>query len=146
MKIRKIAINIIFSIILMTLFSGCTLFKRSPEINAYIEDKQLLFNLTDQSSAVVYYEINSFEEFKDDGLTYKNILKFKNYDGLYKMKIDNYKEKNILDNHAYYLLAIREGGRIQILGFCINGKSIYIKTDNKNDQKFVSKCHDFRSS
>lgn len=132
--------KIIFSFCLVFILVGCSFFKDKPQIDASISNNKLIFSIPSEDILILAYEINSLEDFKEDGLTYKNILKYENYDGFNKIIVENYKNKEILDNHAYYLLLTKEGAEFQSLGFCIKNNTIYIQKSSINDKEFVREC------
>ncbi|MFI8145610.1 hypothetical protein [Acinetobacter sp. ABJ_C5_2] len=137
----KNCIKLITLSVLISLSSGCAIFKNKPQLTGLIESRNLLFNFKDKEVVMLAYQINSLEEFEKDGLTYKNILKYQNYEGFKKILIEDYKKKNILDNHAYYLIVTKEGTVLQTFGFCIKDKTVYLQEDQKDDQGFTNKCH-----
>lgn len=140
----KVTMNLIkFKILLILLISivSCSVFKKKSDIKADIINKNLIFNFEKKDIMLLGYEINSLETFKEDGLTYRNILKYKNYDGFYDIVISNYKSKNILDNHAYYLLVTKEGAKFETLSFCIKNNFIKIQKYKSDDKGFVNECH-----
>lgn len=145
MKIIKKIITLQILLTLSVSIFGCSLFKSDPEINASIKNQDLIFDFADQDVILLAYRINSLEHFEEDGLAYKNILKYQDYDGFREIVIGDYKNNNILDNHAYYLLVTKEGTKFQTLGFCIKNELILIQKNKKDDQGFVSKCHNFNS-
>jgi len=133
-------INIILFFCLASMLQGCSIFNKKPEINASIRNNELIFSVSDNDIIIIAYEINSLEEFKEDGLTYKNILRYENYDGFKKIIIDDYKNKKIINDHAYYLLITKEGVQFQTLGFCIKNNLIHIQKKSINDKDFVKEC------
>ncbi|GLG84667.1 MULTISPECIES: hypothetical protein [Acinetobacter] len=137
--INSIKLVLISSLILLS--SGCSILKSEPQLTGSIESKNLLFSFNDKDIVILAYQVNSLEDFEKDGLTYKNILKYQNYEGFKKITIEDYKKKNILDNHAYYLIITKEGTILQTFGFCVKDKNIYLQEDKKDDQGFTNKCH-----
>ncbi|ONN58112.1 hypothetical protein AC057_04410 [Acinetobacter genomosp. 33YU] len=137
--INSIKLFFISSLILIS--SGCSILKSEPQLTGSIESKKLLFSFNDEDIVILAYQVNSLEEFEKDGLTYKNILKYQNYEGFKKISIEDYKKKNIQDNHAYYLIVTKEGTILQTFGFCIKDKYVYLQKDKKDDQGFTNKCH-----
>ncbi|WP_284090942.1 hypothetical protein [Acinetobacter pittii] len=135
------SIKLIFISSLILLSSGCSILKSEPQLTGSIESKNLLFSFNDKDIVILAYQVNSLEEFEKDGLTYKNILKYQNYEGFKKISIEDYKKKNIQDNHAYYLIVTKEGTILQTFGFCIKDKNVYLQDDKKDDQGFTNKCH-----
>ncbi|MDC4868652.1 hypothetical protein ACT43R_11160 [Acinetobacter baumannii] len=135
------SIKLIFISSLILLSSGCSILKSDPQLTGSIESKNLLFSFNDEDIVILAYQVNSLEEFEKDGLTYKNILKYQNYEGFKKISIEDYKKKNIQDNHAYYLIVTKEGTILQTFGFCIKDKHVYLQKDKKDDQGFTNKCH-----
>ncbi|MDO7435079.1 hypothetical protein Q5X65_18265 [Acinetobacter baumannii] len=133
--------NLIFLSLLILLSSGCSILKSEPQLTGSIESKNLLFSFNDKDIVILAYQVNTLEEFEKDSLTYKNILKYQNYKGFNKISIEDYKKKNILDNHAYYLIVTKEGTILQTFGFCIKDKNVYIQENKKDDQGFTNKCH-----
>ncbi|KRW35010.1 hypothetical protein AO727_17790, partial [Acinetobacter baumannii] len=107
------SIKLIFISSLILLSSGCSILKSDPQLIGSIESKNLLFSFKNKDTVILAYQVNSLEEFEKDGLTYKNILKYQNYEGFKKISIEDYKKKNILDNHAYYLIVTKEGTVLQ---------------------------------
>ncbi|EHU2509967.1 hypothetical protein ABTA49_08005 [Acinetobacter baumannii] len=134
-------IKLIFISSLILISSGCSILKSEPQLTGSIESKNLLFSFNDKDIVILAYQVNSLEEFEKDGLTYKNILKYQNYEGFKKISIEDYKKKNIQDNHAYYLIVTKEGTILQTFGFCIKDKYVYLQKDKKDDQGFTNKCH-----
>lgn len=135
------SIKLIFISSLILLSSGCSILKSEPQLTGSIESKNLLFSFNDKDIVILAYQVNSLEEFEKDGLTYKNILKYQNYEGFKKISIEDYKKKNIQDNHTYYLIVTKEGTILQTFGFCIKDKNVYLQDDKKDDQGFTNKCH-----
>ncbi|EKK13914.1 MULTISPECIES: hypothetical protein [Acinetobacter] len=135
------SIKLIFISSLILISSGCSILKSEPQLTGSIESKNLLFSFNDEDIVILAYQVNSLEEFEKDGLTYKNILKYQNYEGFKKISIEDYKKKNIQDNHAYYLIVTKEGTILQTFGFCIKDKYVYLQKDKKDDQGFTNKCH-----
>lgn len=135
------SIKLIFISSLILISSGCSILKSEPQLTGSIESKNLLFSFNDEDIVILAYQVNSLEEFEKDGLTYKNILKYQNYEGFKKISIEDYKKKNIQDNHAYYLIVTKEGAILQTFGFCIKDKYVYLQKDKKDDQGFTNKCH-----
>ncbi|MEI1744991.1 hypothetical protein V8P95_11090 [Acinetobacter baumannii] len=135
------SIKLIFISSLILISSGCSILKSEPQLIGSIESKNLLFSFNDKDIVILAYQVNSLEEFEKDGLTYKNILKYQNYEGFKKISIEDYKKKNIQDNHAYYLIVTKEGTILQTFGFCIKDKYVYLQKDKKDDQGFTNKCH-----
>lgn len=135
------SIKLIFISSLILISSGCSILKSVPQLTGSIESKNLLFSFNDEDIVILAYQVNSLEEFEKDGLTYKNILKYQNYEGFKKISIEDYKKKNIQDNHAYYLIVTKEGTILQTFGFCIKDKYVYLQKDKKDDQGFTNKCH-----
>lgn len=135
------SIKLIFISSLILISSGCSILKSEPQLTGSIESKNLLFSFNDEDIVILAYQVNSLEEFEKDGLTYKNILKYQNYEGFKKISIEDYKKKNIQDNHAYYLVVTKEGTILQTFGFCIKDKYVYLQKDKKDDQGFTNKCH-----
>ncbi|MDA5010583.1 hypothetical protein PGK31_04825 [Acinetobacter baumannii] len=135
------SIKLIFISSLILISSGCSILKSEPQLTGSIESKNLLFSFNDEDIVILAYQVNSLEEFEKDGLTYKNILKYQNYEGFKKISIEDYKKKNIQDNHAYYLIVTKEGTILQTFGFCIKDKHVYLQKDKKDDQGFTNKCH-----
>ncbi|MFN1793115.1 hypothetical protein [Acinetobacter baumannii] len=115
--INSIKLIFISSLILLSL--GCSILKSEPQLIGSIESKNLLFSFKNKDTVILAYQVNSLEEFDKDGLTYKNILKYQDYEGFKKISIEDYKKKNILDNHAYYLIVTKEGTVLQTFGFCM---------------------------
>ncbi|MDC4441718.1 hypothetical protein NQ662_18370 [Acinetobacter baumannii] len=115
--INSIKLIFISSLILLSL--GCSILKSEPQLIGSIESKNLLFSFKNKDTVILAYQVNSLEEFEKDGLTYKNILKYQDYEGFKKISIEDYKKKNILDNHAYYLIVTKEGTVLQTFGFCM---------------------------
>ncbi|MEO4086645.1 hypothetical protein ABH296_13485 [Acinetobacter pittii] len=134
-------IKLIFISSLILISSGCSILKSEPQLTGSIESKNLLFSFNDKDIVILAYQVNSLEEFEKDGLTYKNILKYQNYEGFKKISIEDYKKKTIQDNHAYYLIVTKEGTILQTFGFCIKDKYVYLQKDKKDDQGFTNKCH-----
>lgn len=134
-------IKLIFISSLILISSGCSILKSEPQLTGSIESKNLLFSFNDKDIVILAYQVNSLEEFEKDGLTYKNILKYQNFEGFKKISIEDYKKKNIQDNHAYYLIVTKEGTILQTFGFCIKDKYVYLQKDKKDDQGFTNKCH-----
>ncbi|MGM7595013.1 hypothetical protein ACS7FD_14930 [Acinetobacter baumannii] len=122
------SIKLIFISSLILLSSGCSILKREPQLIGSIESKNLLFSFKNKDTVILAYQVNSLEEFEKDGLNYKNILKYQDYEGFKKISIEDYKKKNILDNHAYYLIVTKEGTVLQTFGFCIKDKTGRIQT------------------
>ncbi|WP_228713204.1 hypothetical protein [Acinetobacter baumannii] len=137
--INSIKLIFISSLILLSL--GCSILKSEPQLIGSIESKNLLFSFKNKDTVILAYQVNSLEEFEKDGLTYKNIIKYQDYEGFKKISIEDYKKKNILDNHAYYLIVTKEGTVLQTFGFCIKDKTVYLQVDKKDDQGFTNKCH-----
>lgn len=135
------SIKLIFISSLILLSSGCSILKSEPQLIGSIESKNLLFSFKNKDTVILAYQVNSLEEFEKDGLTYKNILKYQDYEGFKKISIEDYKKKNILDNHAYYLIVTKEGTVLQTFGFCIKDKTVYLQEDKKDDQGFTNKCY-----
>ncbi|HCH8086251.1 TPA: hypothetical protein NJW60_003329 [Acinetobacter baumannii] len=135
------SIKLVFISSLILISSGCSILKSEPQLTGSIESKNLLFSFNDEDIVILAYQVNSLEEFEKDGLTYKNILKYQNYEGFKKISIEDYKKKNIQDNHAYYLIVTKEGTILQTFGFCIKDKYVYLQKDKKDDQGFTNKCH-----
>ncbi|WP_407535927.1 hypothetical protein [Acinetobacter baumannii] len=135
------SIKLIFISSLILLSLGCSILKSEPQLIGSIESKNLLFSFKNKDTVILAYQVNSLEEFEKDGLTYKNILKYQDYEGFNKISIEDYKKKNILDNHAYYLIVTKEGTVLQTFGFCIKDKTVYLQEDKKDDQGFTNKCH-----
>ncbi len=127
------SIKLIFISSLILISSGCSILKSEPQLTGSIESKNLLFSFNDEDIVILAYQVNSLEEFEKDGLTYKNILKYQNYEGFKKISIQ--------DNHAYYLIVTKEGTILQTFGFCIKDKHVYLQKDKKDDQGFTNKCH-----
>lgn len=60
---------------------------------------------TDKKVLVYHYEINDYEKFESDGITYKRLYVSKEINKEMKeIILENYKSNKILENHAYYLL------------------------------------------
>ncbi|MFY5897632.1 hypothetical protein [Acinetobacter pittii] len=137
--INSIKLILISSLTLLS--SACSILKSEPQLTGSIEGKSLLFSFKDKDIIILTYQVNSLEEFENDGVTYKNILKYQNYEGFKKISIEDYKKKNIQDNHAYYLIVTKEGTILQTFGFCIKDKYVYLQKDKKDDQGFTNKCH-----
>lgn len=137
--INSIKLILISSLILLS--SACSILKSEPQLTGSIEGKSLLFSFKDKDIIILTYQVNSLEEFEKDGVTYKNILKYQNYEGFKKISIEDYKKKNIQNNHAYYLIVTKEGTILQTSGFCIKDKYVYLQKDKKDDQGFTNKCH-----
>ncbi len=137
MKSIQINILLIFFISLV----GCSVFKNEPKINAFIDNQDLVFSFEKKDIMLLGYEVNSLETFKEDGVTYKNIIKYQNNEGFYDVVIRDFKNNNILDNHAYYLMVSKEGAKFQTLGFCIKNNLVQIQNNKKDDQGFIEKCH-----
>ena len=135
------SIKLIFISSLILISSGCSILKSEPQLTGSIESKNLLFSFNDEDIVILAYQVNSLEEFEKDGLTYKNILKYQNYEGFKKISIEDYKKKNIQDNHAYYLIVTKEGTILQTFGFCIKDKYVCLQKDKKDDQGFTNQCH-----
>ncbi|WP_228201280.1 hypothetical protein [Acinetobacter baumannii] len=127
--INSIKLIFISSLILLSL--GCSILKSEPQLIGSIESKNLLFSFKNKDTVILAYQVNSLEEFDKDGLTYKNIIKYQDYEGFKKISIEDYKKKNILDNHAYYLIVTKEGTVLQTFGFCIKDKTVLSSREQK---------------
>lgn len=135
----------VFIILFIFCSVGCSTFKNDQEIEVSVNNNDLFFNFKDQETNLSAYVINSLELREEDGLTYKNILNYQNYDGFRNVLIKNYKERNIIDNHAYYLrVSKKSGSRFKTLGFCLNKKSVLLRENNKEGDRFIERCHNFK--
>ena len=140
--------NTLYAIIFICfslLMTGCSFFIKESEIVPTIDSDNLIFNFPNKDFYIIQYEINSLEEYRSDGLTFRTVLKEEIQHDIEKIVITKYKNKNILDNHAYYLLIVKTGAVFQTLGFCINNHSIYLNENNRNNEEFINKCHNFMS-
>lgn len=145
MKRQTIMTYIVIFICCSTLLSACSLFIKKSEIIPTIESDNLIFDFQNKDFDIIYYEINSLEEYQSDGLTYKTILKKGHPDDIDKIVVTKYKAQDIVDNHAYYLLIVKSGTVFQTLGFCINDKLVYVQKNQKDNSGFINSCHNFNS-
>lgn len=102
----------------------------------------------DKKVLVYHYEINDYENFESDGLTYKRLFVSKEINKEMKEIIfENYKSKKILENHAYYILLGEQGLNktgvgFTTVGFCLHKDKILTNQQNENTSTFIKKCHD----
>lgn len=115
--------------------------------NSFVDGGDLVFSIFENEEYVFGYEVNSLEVL-DKGHEYKAIYEVKNLNKeLNQIKILNFKEKNILPNHAYYLSFSYSGGKgepgvvLKSINFCIKNKKVINSGDMDNDS-FISDCHE----
>lgn len=102
----------------------------------------------DKKVLVYHYEINDYENFESDGITYKRLFVSKEINKEMKEIIfENYKSKKIVENHAYYMLLGEQGLNktgvgFTTVGFCLLKDKILTKQQNENTSAFIQKCHD----
>nr|ESK36403.1 hypothetical protein F987_03904 [Acinetobacter gyllenbergii NIPH 230] len=102
---------------------------------------------TDKKVLVYHYEINDYENFESDGITYKKLFVSKEINKEMKeIILKNYKSNHILENHAYYILLGEQGlNRTGIgfttVGFCLHRDKILTKQQSEKPHTFIQKCH-----
>ncbi|MCH7350407.1 MULTISPECIES: hypothetical protein [unclassified Acinetobacter] len=102
----------------------------------------------DKKVLVYHYEINDYENFESDGITYKRLFISEEINK--KMKeiiLENYKSNKIVENHAYYMLLGEQGLNktgvgFTTVGFCLYKDKIFTKQKSENIPTFIQKCHD----
>jgi len=103
---------------------------------------------TDKKVLVYHYEINDYEKFESDGITYKRLYVSKEINKEMKeIILENYKSNKILENHAYYLLLGEQGLNktgvgFTTVGFCLHKDKILTKQQSESPSIFIQKCHD----
>jgi len=135
----------IFIFFLIVIFNTSCSSIDNKNINTSIINDDLIFSLPKNDFEVVYYEINSLEDFREDGISYKNILKKENdRNDLGVIIIKNYNKKNIKNKNAYYLNMVKRGNKFQTMGFCIQDNIVYIQKKYQEDKDFVQECHNLK--
>ncbi|MBJ8418803.1 hypothetical protein [Acinetobacter courvalinii] len=142
--------NILLISFIPLLFIGCTNHNSAKtDIIVSSNQKNLHFLFpTDKKVLVYHYEINDYENFESDGITYKRLFVSKEINKEMKeIILENYKSNKILDNHAYYILLGEQGLNkngigFTTVGFCLNKNKIITKQQSENLPSFIDKCHD----
>lgn len=133
------------------LFIGCVppyKFENNISILLNNEDIEFIFP-KDKKVLVYHYEINDYENFEKDNITYKRIYVSNEINKeMKKIIVENYKSKKIISNHAYYLLLgeqglNKKGVGFTSVGFCLHNKKILTKLKNEETSFFIKKCHAF---
>jgi len=147
MKVINIFILLFFSYLLI----GCvasTSFKN--DVNILVNKENIEFEFLKNKKVLIYhYEINDYENFEKDGLTYKRLYVSNEINKeMQKIILNNYKSKNLLDNHAYYILIGEQGLNkngvgFTSIGFCLHYTKILTKQKNETTPIFIQKCHTF---
>lgn len=137
--------NISALFLLTTLLCGCTI---SNEINITTQNDDIHFLFPKDKNVLVYhYEINDYENFENDGITYKRLYISKEINKkMDKIVFKNYRKRKILSNHAYSILIGEQGLNkngigFTSLGFCISNDKIITKNKKENTSAFIKKCH-----
>ncbi|MDH0032133.1 MULTISPECIES: hypothetical protein [unclassified Acinetobacter] len=143
-KIRMLIFLIL--IVVLIFFSWIKFNQDKFLLSASVDGDNLIFNLSKNKIHVFGYEINNLEEMDESGV-YKNIYEFRDLNKeIKKIKVVNYKEKNILPNHAYYFSFSHAGGKgesgvvLKYFNFCVKNQSIISKVD-VSDRDFIDECH-----
>ena len=131
------------------MYTGCAQHhNKENNIDAILKNGNIEFYFKNNSKILVYhYEINDYENFESDGVTYKRLFVSDEISKkMEKIIVSNYKEKNILDNHAYYILIGEQGLNsagvgFTSLGFCLNKTEILTQPKYEKNSVFISKCH-----
>lgn len=143
----KIFMIYLFSILLF----GCMTPNNINDVNISTENGSISFLFPHGKNVLVYhYEINDYENFEKDGITFKRLYVSNEINQeMKKITIKDYKSNKIIDNHAYYILIGEQGLNKQgigftSVGFCLSNEKILIQGKNENTAIFVKKCHIFK--
>lgn len=130
------------------LVMGCTSHNRTrTDIVIYKNEGNLYFSFpTDKKVLVYHYEINDYENFESDGMTYKRLFVFQEIDKEMKeIILDNYKSNEIVEKHAYYMLLGEQGLNKNGVGFTTVG-FFYIKRKFLLSNKMKTLPHLFKNT
>ncbi|MGH1401137.1 MAG: hypothetical protein ACRAUR_07875 [Acinetobacter tandoii] len=106
------------------LVMSCTSHNRTrTDIVIYKNEGNLHFSFPKDKDVLVYhYEINDYENFESDGITYKRLFVSKEINKEMKeIILDNYKSNEIVEKHAYYMLLGEQGLNKNGVGFTTVG-------------------------
>ncbi|MFI8145377.1 hypothetical protein [Acinetobacter sp. ABJ_C5_2] len=119
------------------------------DIVIYKNEENLHFSFPKDKDVLVYhYEINDYENYESDGLTFKRLYVSKEInEEMKEIILENYKSKKIVVNHAYYMLLGEQGLNktgvgFTTVGFCLHKEKILTKQQDENTFAFIQKCHD----
>ncbi|WP_421833021.1 hypothetical protein ACOQNK_17695 [Acinetobacter baumannii] len=118
------------------------------DIVIYKNEGNLHFSFPKNNDVLVYhYEINDYENFESDGMTYKRLFISKEINKEMKeIILENYKSNKIIENHAYYMLLGEQGLKntsvgFTTIGFCLHKDKILTEQKRENTNAFIQKCH-----
>lgn len=143
------SLNTFLILFISFLVIGCTSYNRTrTDIVIYKNEGNLHFSFPKDKDVLVYhYEINDYENFKSDGLTFKRLFVSKEINKEMKeIILENYELNKIIENHAYYMLLGEQGLNntsvgFTTIGFCLHKDKILTEQKRENTNTFIQKCH-----
>ena len=132
------SLNTFLILFISFLVIGCISYNRTrTDIVIYKNEGNLHFSFPKDKDVLVYhYEINDYENFESDGITYKRLFVSKEINKEMKeIILENYELNKTIKSHAYYMFLGEQGLNktgvgFTTVGFCLHKDKILTKQQN----------------